>query len=182
MPTPPFDFSTARLCCKRTTPLLVPVSKIIRARHHPFLTAICPALSQVVHAFPQQLATPPNFPFKPLLVPFLLLLVPVSSGRLRARLLRSRRPSLPKHAPAHSGLDQPTHPSQRDRGKSTLNSDATCLKLVDTLRMPSTIIACMRSPPAKSPVEIMQELSVFDFLVYGHRRNRPPSREMPWTD
>jgi hypothetical protein len=25
-------------------------------------------------------------------------------------------------------------PGHRDRGKSTLNSDATCLKLVDTLR------------------------------------------------
>ena len=32
------------------------------------------------------------------------------------------------------GLDQPTNSDQRDRGKSTLNSDASCLKVVDTLR------------------------------------------------
>src|ERR1017187_10599335 len=37
-------------------------------------------------------------------------------------------------APANRGLDQPTNPSRRDREKSTLNSHATCLKLVDTLR------------------------------------------------
>ena len=32
------------------------------------------------------------------------------------------------------GLDQPANPSHHDREKSTLNSHATCLKLVDTLR------------------------------------------------
>jgi hypothetical protein len=37
-------------------------------------------------------------------------------------------------ASAHRSLDQPAHPSHRDRGKSTLNSDATCLTIVDTLR------------------------------------------------
>jgi hypothetical protein len=37
-------------------------------------------------------------------------------------------------APAHCGLDQPTQTSHRGRGKSTLNSDATCLTIVDTLR------------------------------------------------
>jgi len=73
------------------------------SRHtSPFLTAVRPASSEIVHAFPQQWTTPPNFPYKPLLVPFLLLLVPVSSGRLRARWFRLRRPSLPKHAPAPS--------------------------------------------------------------------------------
>jgi putative transposase len=37
-------------------------------------------------------------------------------------------------APAHSGLDQPTNPGRATEEKSTLNSDATCLKLVDTFR------------------------------------------------
>src|ERR1035438_8038833 len=80
----------------------------------PFLTAVRPASFEIVHAFLQQLTTPPIFPYKPLLIPFLLLLVPVLSGRLRARWLRLRRPSLPKHAPApsassrfHSGSSVP---------------------------------------------------------------------------
>ena len=74
-----------------------------RSRHtSPFLTAVRPDSFEIVHAFPQQLTTPPIFPYKPLLIPFLLLLVPVLSGRLIARWLRLRRPSLPKHIPAPS--------------------------------------------------------------------------------
>src|ERR1019366_9621337 len=37
-------------------------------------------------------------------------------------------------APAQCGLDQPAYPDTGDRGNSTLNSDATCLTIVDTLR------------------------------------------------
>src|SRR5664279_5047877 len=39
-------------------------------------------------------------------------------------------------APAHCGLDQPAY-INRDRRFSTLNSDATCLTIVDTLRRDS---------------------------------------------
>ena len=50
--------------------------------------------------------------------------------------LRPHPPKAP--APAHRGLDQPAYPDTGDRGNSTLNSDATCLKLVDTLRTRSS--------------------------------------------
>ena len=41
----------------------------------------------------------------------------------------------PKHPPQPTAVwINPPNTSHRDRGKSTLNSDATCLKLVDTLR------------------------------------------------
>jgi len=41
----------------------------------------------------------------------------------------------PMHPPQpYAGLDQPAHQGHRDRGKSTLNSHATCLIIVDTFR------------------------------------------------
>ena len=40
----------------------------------------------------------------------------------------------PTPAPAHRGLDQPANPGREERRNSTLNSRATCLKLVDTFR------------------------------------------------
>ena len=46
------------------------------------------------------------------------------------------RPNPPKApAPAHCGLDQSANSDTCDRRNPTLNSDATCLKLVDTLRV-----------------------------------------------
>src|ERR1035438_8300389 len=46
------------------------------------------------------------------------------------------RPNPPKApAPAHCGLDQSANSDTCDRRNPTLNSDATCLKLVDTFRV-----------------------------------------------
>jgi hypothetical protein len=100
--TPTFDSARFPYAANSQRHLCCPIIEVARSIQAAFLTAVRPALSEVVHAFPQQLTTPPIFPYKPLLVPFLLLLVPVSSGRLRARWLRLRRPSLPKRAPAPS--------------------------------------------------------------------------------
>ena len=58
MPTPPFDFSRAPLCCKLATPPLMPVTKKTLAIPCSLPKAECPVSSEIFQALLQRLVTP----------------------------------------------------------------------------------------------------------------------------